>query len=353
MLQNQITRTTRSVATIARSTRWLAARVALVVGVGVLAFQPIPAHAAQPVVGLGTTASYAVLAGQGVTNTGPTVVNGNLGTFPNPAVTNFPPGIVHGAIHQADAHAQHAKSDLTTAYNDAAGRTPVTTIATQLGGKTLIPGVYNSLSGTFQITGTLTLNASGNPNGVFIFQTASTLVTASSSRVSLIGSASSCNIFWKVGSSATLGTASNFRGNILALASVQVQTGVTVIGRVMARTASVTLDSDVITASTCGASTGGGGSNGGGGSGGGTGGGGTGGGTGGGGTGSGTTGPNQVGRIPVGGVQTGGGSTAGLQGLGLFVMGAAFLVGAAGTLAFRRHVVGTVDRTSASYMKEG
>ena len=135
MLQEQVVRATEGVITVARSTRWIAARFALVVGVAVVAFQPIPANAAQPVVGLGTTASYAVLAGQGVTNTGPTVINGNLGTFPNPSVTNFPPGIVHGAIHQADAHAQQAKSDLTTAYNDAAGRTPVTTIATQLGGQ--------------------------------------------------------------------------------------------------------------------------------------------------------------------------------------------------------------------------
>ena len=137
-------------------------------------------------VGLGTANSFAVLAGAGVTNTGPSVINGDLGTSPTPAVTGFggaPNGTVNGAIHQADALAAQAQADLTTAYDNAAGQGPVNTLATELGGQTLTPGVYNSQSGTFGITGTLTLNAQGNPNAVFIFKTASTLISASASRV--------------------------------------------------------------------------------------------------------------------------------------------------------------------------
>jgi hypothetical protein len=307
------------------------APTALILVIGVLALMPLIANAQQAPVGLGTTASFAVLAGQGVTNTGPTVVNGDLGTHPNPAVSGFPPGTVNGAIHQADAVALQAQSDLTTAYNDAAGRTPVTTIATELGGQTLTPGVYNSASGTFQITGTLTLDAQANPNGVFIYQMASTLITASSSNVSLLGSAQACNVFWQVGSSATLGTTSTFRGNILALTSIQVQTGVTVDGRVLARNASVTLDADVITRATCAAPTptptptptttptstptptgtspppGG------------------------------TTGPPGV--LPSGGVAAGGGSTAGVQDVAVLAVGFALLVAAGAAFAVRRRVM--------------
>jgi hypothetical protein len=209
-----------------------------------------PADAAQAPVGLGTADNFAVLAGQGVTNTGPTSVNGDLGTWPNPAITGA--GLtVNGSIHAADAVAQQAQADTTIAYNDAAGRTPVTTVATELGGQVLTAGVYNSAAGTFQITGTLTLDGQGDPNAVFIFQAASTLITASASNVNLINSANACNVFWQVGSSATLGTSSTFRGTILALASITVTTGVTVLGRTLARNGAVTLDTDTITRSTC------------------------------------------------------------------------------------------------------
>ena len=209
-----------------------------------------PADAQQAPVGLGTADTFAVLAGQGVTNTGPTTVNGDLGTWPNPAVTGA--GLtVNGSIHAADAVAQQAQADTTIAYNDAAGRTPVTTVATELGGQTLTEGVYNSAAGTFEITGTLTLDAQGDPNAVFIFQAASTLVTASNSTVNLINGANACNVFWQVGSSATLGTNSTFRGTILALASITVTTGVTIDGRALARNGAVTLDTDTITRATC------------------------------------------------------------------------------------------------------
>jgi hypothetical protein len=290
---------------VARVSKRLVASIVLVLAVGVLALKPLIAYAAQPPVDLGTAASFAVLAGAGVTNTGPTVITGDLGTSPSPAVTGFPPGTVHGAIHKADAVALQAQQDLTTAYNDAAGRTPVTTIATELGGKTLKPGVYNSASTTFQITGTLTLDAQGDPNSVFIFQMGSTLITASGSKVSFLGGAQACNVFWQVGSSATLGTNSNFTGNILALTSIQVQTGVTMDGRVLARNASVTLDDDVITRGTCVAST----------------------------TPPPTTPP------PSGGVPTGGGSTAGFQEMGLLVIGGALLAIALGAFAVRRRAM--------------
>lgn len=205
-------------------------------------------------VGLGTANSFAVLAGAGVTNTGPSVINGDLGTSPNPAVTGFggaPNGTVNGAIHPADALAGQAQADLTTAYDNAAGQGPVNTLATELGGQTLTPGVYDSESGTFGITGTLTLNGQGNPDAVFIFKTATTLISAPDSQVLMINGAQPCNLFWQVGSSATLGTDSVFAGNILALESIELNSGVTVLGRLLARNASVTLINDTVTRADC------------------------------------------------------------------------------------------------------
>ncbi len=221
----------------------------MLVAVVVPARRAVAQQAPAPVE-LGTAGSFAVLAGQGVTNTGPTTVNGNLGTSPNPSVTGA--GLtVNGTIHQADAVAAQAQADTTIAYNSAAGRTPVTTVATELGNQNLKAGVYSSATGTFQITGTLTLDAEGDPNAVFIFQMASSLITASSSNVNIINAGTSCNVFWQVGSSATLGTFSTFRGTILALASITVTTGVTIDGRALARNGAVTLDTDTITRATC------------------------------------------------------------------------------------------------------
>ena len=199
---------------------------------------------------LGSADNFAVLAGQGITNTGPSTVNGDIGTSPNPSITGA--GLtVNGATHAADAVAAQAQSDLTIAYDDAAGR-PATEIATELGeGQELTAGVYDSATGTFEITGTLTLDAEGDPDAVFVFQTASTLITASNSVVELINGGDPCNVFWQVGSSATLGTNSTFLGTILALTTITVATGVTIEGRALARNGSVTLDSDTITRSTC------------------------------------------------------------------------------------------------------
>ena len=218
--------------------------VAVVLPGGSAAAQTAPAP-----VELGTAESFAVLAGQGITNTGPTTVDGDVGSSPNPSISA---GLnVNGAIHPADEVAAQAQADTTTAYVDAAGRTPVRTLATELGGQLLTPGVYDSSSGTFEITGTLTLDAEGDPDAVFIFQAASTLITASGSNVNLINGATACNVFWQVGSSATLGTSSTFRGTILALTDITVTTGVTVEGRLLARNGAVTLDSDTISRPAC------------------------------------------------------------------------------------------------------
>jgi hypothetical protein len=219
------------------------------------------ALAAQPPVGLGTADSFAVLAGQTVTNTGPTSINGDLGVMPGSAIPGFPPGKVNGAIHAADAVALKAQSDLTTAFNDAARRTPPALLSADLSGLTLTAGVYRA-PGALGLTGALTLDAQGDPNAVFVFQAASTLITASASHVNLINGAQPCNVFWQVGSSATFGTTSAFVGNVMALTSISLNNGVTLQGRAMARNGSVTLINDTITAARC--ATGGGGTGGGG-----------------------------------------------------------------------------------------
>lgn len=212
------------------------------------------AGAAGTGVPLGTADSFAVLAGSGITNTGPTTVNGDLGTYPTTSISGTASLTVTGTNHGGDAVTQQAKTDLVTAYNTAAGEGPTSPIAADLGGQTLKPGVYNSAS-SIGLTGTLTLDGGGNPGAVFVFQAGSTLTTASASNVSLVNGAQSCNVFWQVGSSATLGTGSSFRGTILALTSITVTTGTTVEGRVLARDGAVTLDTDTITKPSCAAAT--------------------------------------------------------------------------------------------------
>ncbi|HEY0718253.1 MAG TPA: ice-binding family protein, partial [Streptosporangiaceae bacterium] len=205
-------------------------------------------------VGLGTTASYAVLAGTTVTNTGLSVIHGNLGVSPGTAVTGFPPGIVvGGTIHAADANAAGAQSDLTTAYNDAAGRTPTFPVITSgfIGaGQTLAPGVYKAPS-SLDVGGALILDGEDNPNAVFIFQAGSTLGTDTGTTISLINGAQACNVFWQVGSSATLNTSTTFQGTILALTSISVLHGDVIFGRTLASNGAVTLDDDTITRPHC------------------------------------------------------------------------------------------------------
>jgi LPXTG-motif cell wall-anchored protein len=225
--------------------------IALVLALSALVGSAVNAAGA-PTVALGTASSFAVLAGAGITNTGPSVINGDVGSFgSSTSVGGFPPGLVNGTNHGGDAVTQGAKTDLVTAYDDAAGRSPSTIIPTELGGSIVLPGFYASAAGTFGITGNVTLDAQGDPNSVFVFQMASTLTTATGSSVSFINGAQSCNVFWQVGSSATLGGATSFKGTILALTSITLVTGATIDGRALARNGAVTLDTNTITASPC------------------------------------------------------------------------------------------------------
>jgi hypothetical protein len=193
---------------------------------------------------------FSVLAGSTVTNTGSTTVSGDVGISPGTAVTGFPPGLASGAIHSADSAAAQAQAALTAGYIDAAGRPGGTSVSGDLVGRTLTAGVYTSTS-SLAASGDVTLDAQGNSDAVFIFQIGSTLTTGSGSHVILANGAKACNVFWQVGSSATLGTNSEFKGNILALTSITITTGVNLEGRALARNGAVTLDSDVITGCTC------------------------------------------------------------------------------------------------------
>ncbi len=223
----------------------------LVVAVTLVATAP-SASAAQARVGLGTATSFAVLGGQTVTNTGPTTISGDVGLAPGNSVVGFPPGLVtDGSIHVADAVALQAQNDLTTAFNDAAGRGPVVDqTGVDLGGQRLLPGVYNAAS-AMGLTGTVTLDGLGDPASVFIFQAGSTLITASNATVSLVGAALPCNVFWQVGSSATIGTDTTFVGSVLALTSITMQTGASIQGRLLARNGQVSLDTNDINRPAC------------------------------------------------------------------------------------------------------
>jgi type VI secretion system secreted protein VgrG len=195
-----------------------------------------------------------VLAGSTATNTGPSVLNGDLGVAPGTALTGFgSPAVVNGATHANDAVAQQAQRDLTTAYDVAAGQ-PVppgnVLTGTDLGNRTLSAGAYR-YDTSAQLTGQLTLDAAGDPNAQFVFEIGSTLTTASASSVNLINGASPCNVYWQVGSSATLDTTTAFQGNILALQSIALNNGASVIGRALARNGAVTLDNNVLDNSRC------------------------------------------------------------------------------------------------------
>jgi len=183
-----------------------------------------------------------------VANTGFTTVNGDLGLSPGSAVTGFPPGIITGTQHVSDPTANQAQLDLTIAYNDAAGRTVgAITVAGNLGGLTLPPGLYKSTSSLEISSGDLTLDAQGDANAVFIFQIASTLTTTAGRQVILSGGAKAANVYWQVGTSATLGTTSVFKGTIMADQSITLTTGANLEGRALTRIAAVTLDSNIIT----------------------------------------------------------------------------------------------------------
>jgi Ice-binding-like len=200
-------------------------------------------------VGLGSAASFSVLAGSTVTNTGPTTMFGDLGLSPGSSVTGAPQ--VLGQTHVDDAVAIGAKNALTTAYNDAASRPSNGSAGTDLAGQTVLPGVRTASSSLLLSSGSVTLDAQGDPNAVFVFQIGSTLITGSSTTVLLVNGAQACNVFWQVGSSATLGTGTRFVGTVMASASITANTAATIHGRLLAQTGAVTLDTNTITTSNC------------------------------------------------------------------------------------------------------
>ena len=211
------------------------------------------ATACQATVPLGTACSFGILgATPAVTNIGNTVVTGDVGIWPAASITGFPPGTLTGTEHLGDAVAMTAQGDLTTAYNFAAAAAGGAILPADIGGETLAPGVYKTTSAqpSLGITGNLTL--SGNANGVWIFQIVSTLTTAAgNSQVILSGGALSENVFWQVGSSATLGTNTTFAGTIMAQASITLTTGATLNGEALARTGAVTLDDNPVNVPPC------------------------------------------------------------------------------------------------------
>ena len=205
---------------------------------------------------MGTAANYAVMGATAITNTGPTVVNGNLAISPggSSSVTGFLPGVVTGETDMANADAVLAHTDLVEAYDDAAAETTTVNLTgTNLGGLTLTPGTY-TFDSSAQLTGTLILDGQGSTNATFVFQVGSTLTTASNSTVELINGAGACAVYWQVGSSATLGTTTDFQGTIMAMTSITMNTGATIGvgglgygGRALAMNGALTLDSNIIT----------------------------------------------------------------------------------------------------------
>jgi hypothetical protein len=235
-----------------RSRRTLATAVLLVVLASFLALTLARASgAAATGVPLGSASTFAILAGAGITNTGPTTVSGDIGTFATTSFTGSASVTQNGVNHAGDSVTQDAKNALVTAYNNAAAQGPTSPIVgLTLGGKTLTRGVYNSAS-TIDLTGTVTLNAEGDPDSIFVLQAGSALTTATSSSVILTNGARSCNVFWQIGSDATLGVGSSFVGTLLVKNSIVLDTGAVVDGRVLASVGSVTLDSNTISKPGC------------------------------------------------------------------------------------------------------
>jgi len=226
-----------------------AGALAIVVGVG-LVLVPAGAATADTTINgpidLGTATAFSVLGASTVTNTGPSVLAADLGLSPGTSIIGFPPGLVGGTTHATDAVAAQAQVDLTTAYNVAASLTPTTTGLTDLVDLSLAPGVYSGQA--LSLSGELTL--AGSATSVWVFQSASTLVTGSASLITVTGGANACNVFWQVADSATLGSGSDFTGTIMAKQSITATTTATIAGRLLADNGAVTLDSNVITTPT-------------------------------------------------------------------------------------------------------
>lgn len=227
-----------------------ATTLALLTATGLLMHQAGTAHAATAI-GLGTADSFAVLAGSGITNTNTTLITGDIGTFPTTTVTGESDIVLTGT-HQNDTVTAAAKTSLVAAYDNAAGQTSTMAISADLAptAATLTPGVYTA-SSSMGLTGALTLDAGGNADAIFVFQAGSTLTTGPASSVLLTGGAQACNVFWQVGSSATLDTDTVFVGNILADDSITLNSRASVMGRVLASNGAVTMDNNVITKPGC------------------------------------------------------------------------------------------------------
>jgi hypothetical protein len=225
-----------------------------IVAAGALALLAVPAGALAAPVDLATADPFVVLAGTTVTNTGPSVLNGDLGVAPGKAITGFGlPAVVNGATHEGDEVASQAQLDLTNAYNVAAGQpvAPADDLSgTNLGNRKLGPGAYRYTSEAL-MTGALTLDAEGDPNAQFVFEIGSELTTESASSVILVNGASPCNVYWQVGSSADIGTTTTFVGNLMALTSISLKNGATVDGRMLARNGQVSLINNVLTKPLC------------------------------------------------------------------------------------------------------
>ena len=225
--------------------------VLLALSVGLLATAGT-AQAAATAVPMGTAEPFAVLAGTGITSTGPTTVNGDIGTFPTTSMVVSGPLILNGTDHAGDGVTQGAKSAVTAAYLDAAAQPVDTTVSADLAGQTLSPGVYFKGDG-LEISGpsALTLDGGGDPNAVFVFKSGSSLVTQPNTVVTLINGATACNVFWQITSSTTLGVNSTFRGTILTLTNSSLNTGATLEGSVFSRNGAVTLDNNTILRPAC------------------------------------------------------------------------------------------------------
>jgi len=239
-----------SVAPAAHRRHFATAAMAVLVSSTLVVVGSQAASAAVTPVLLGTADSFAVLAGAGVTGTGPNTLTGDLGTFPTTTVTGTGTITITGTNHGGDGVTQGAKTDLVTAYDVAAAEGPTSPIVADLAGQTLPAGIYNSGS-QISLTGVLTLDAAGDPDAMFVFQAGSDLIVGPGATVVLTNGAQACNVFWQVTSSASLDTSVSFKGSILALTSITLNTGATVEGRLLARNGNVTLDTNTVTVPFC------------------------------------------------------------------------------------------------------
>lgn len=216
---------------------------------------PASSNAAGPTITQGTTTTFGVLAATTITNTGPTTISGtaggDIGLAPGSAFTGSTTVTASGVQHLADTAATTAQTDLVTAFNDISAPTPTVLASPELASHVITPGTYSTGAGTFANSGALTLDAQGDANAVFIFQAATTLITSAGSTMTLVNGAQACHVYWKVGSSATLGANSTFVGHVYALTSITANTGATIQGQLLARTGAVNLNANTITNSAC------------------------------------------------------------------------------------------------------